>query len=358
MPAWRTITFWLVVLAAALTAATGRADDAGEPAAAVEPDADKPIALSQTRIEHLWRLNWRKYAARCAMVDGRLLCCARFDKRYDSSRHVTVDILISRSTRQVKVPFMPNMVRPVDVTIPRADAKAGARSLPKLEPGHYGHIHSVSVSEVTGENTMLVRDVWLIDADDVSDDKQAALRKLRGKKNLSSDQRKQARELVDERFQVRDYLVDQQREFRRTKLMLWGFETRLARPKKRWDNDSKGKGVQIAIVGKLEPKRRRESTSKSSKFRRRRDATLVAVPAAWFDKKLTEPQFRDLLEQRGYSVEQFVKLTVRRIREDSKRVVERVLNEIFNDMQYRFTPPESESEEEDDESAEESLDDN
>ena len=335
----------------ALVPATSRAEDA-------ESAADTPIELSQTRIEHLWRLNWRKYAARCAMVDGRALCCTRFDKRFESSRHVTTETLISRSTRQVKVPYMANMVRPVDVKIPRADAEPGARSLPKLEAGHYGYIHSASVSEVTGEDTMLVRDVWLIDADEVSDDKQAALRKLRANKRLSSDQRKQARKLVDERFQVRDYLADQQRQFRRTKVMLWGFQTRLARPKKRWDNHSKGEGVQIAVVGKLEPKRRSKSTSTSSRFRRRRDVTLVAVPAAWFDGKLTEPQFRELLEQRGYSVEQFVKLTVRRTRENPKRVVERVLNEIFSEMQYRFTPPQSESEEEeDDESVEESQDD-
>ena len=279
---------------------------------------DREVRLSPGRINDLWQMHWPRYANRyIVMGEHDYAACYKYERSYPSSRRVSQG-KVKESTRRTRKERSrlgsANLVRRTTTFTSDADAKAYARALPATAVGEYGYIQGCTITEVLGPNEMLVRDIMLVDPEIIPESKE------RGK--------------VNRRYEKRAELVELQecRNFK-TYLKLTGFDARGIEPDFFWTGDDRRRhkdGVQIAIV-------RREQSSKTSKKRTRRPSrrgrreVLVAVPAERLrTEKLTEDQFAEMLDQRGFDKERFVRLVLEQHRkraENAEVWVLRILEE-------------------------------
>ena len=134
------------------------------------PAQSRPIVLSPAQIGDLWRLHWPRYASRYVTLEGGDYApCAKYSRRYPSSRHVSTQ-KVKDSTRKTKKQRTrvgsTSLERRTSVRTSDADARVYARALPAMSVGEYGFISGCTVTEVLGPGAMLVADVLLIDPDD------------------------------------------------------------------------------------------------------------------------------------------------------------------------------------------------
>ena len=270
-------------------------------AAAPAPGRAGEISLSPAKVADLWRLHWPRYASRYVALDqGDYAPCLKYDRRYPSSRRVSVQ-KVKGSTRKTKKQRTKvgtvTRERETSVTTSDADAKAYARALPALAVGEYGFIRGCTVKEVLGAEAMLVSDVLLIDpAEQWPDDKEVrASRKYQKRAELLKLQRS--------------------REFR-APLKLIGFDTRGLEAGAYWagdDSRQERQGVQIAIVRSELPAKSHSRSGTRARVGKKR--ILVAVPAQRLQlEKLSEDQFRQMLALHDFNDEQFVRLVLEQSR--------------------------------------------
>ncbi len=301
---------------------------------AAPASAPVDVNLSDAKISDLWRMHWPRYAARYVpLAEHDYAPCAEYDRDFPSSRKTTVD-KVRQSTKVTRRTSTGFIVRDRTSRIPSDDAEAWVRSIPRLDVGEYGYILRAKVLAVLGPTEMVVEDIRLVDAGEIKERKQKLARKL-GKRSTARGSSRSVETQIKWAFQNRNKLLEAQndKDFDRP-VKLVGIDTEGLTKGDRFPIHRRGEddhGVQIAIV-RAERRKRSSSTRRTkSRYstRRRSSALLVAVSGERFRfRELEEPQFVELLEQRGYDKQQFVEMVLRQMRKDSRGAGERVIRSL------------------------------
>lgn len=287
-----------------------------------KPEAVDPAQSLDMNARIAWNREWSIYASRYTKIGDEYYACASYDPGYPSSSHVTPQALVQRNARTRTIRIVGNMSRDIKETPSIVDAQAAAPALPSLDFGAYGHVHSVQIVQVTGPHEMLVKQIWLIDAEKVK----VQMDKLQGKdnnnnnnnNNRNSDNRQKLKDEIENNFQFRMQLIDhqhKQRDFRSQGVMLLGFDTAGLKPDQRWLGPD-GQGLDIAIAG---PKT--IAYSRSGTGRPRDIKVVVAVPVSEFKGRLSRDEFIKMLATRDLTLKQFVDITIEEKKNDSETAV-------------------------------------
>ena len=268
--------------------------------------ADKPSPTASVELELNWQKHWRNYARRCIKMGDSYYTCPLFTTTFPSSRGTTVQMLREKTAKEITERFGGNATIRKHLVRPPAEVEAVAKCLPELTPGHYGLIHSAAVLDVVSADTMIVGEIWLVDAKEVDAEKRADEDKLE-KARVDS---RQIEQVIDWMYEGRETLAKKQRDRGfKAPVKVKGFPTQGLAKGDRWRGKD-DKGIVIAIVGEEEvtTKSTRPSSSSSS---RRPQSILVAVPVELFERPITdEKDFLKLLESRHFNKELFTTLVL------------------------------------------------
>jgi len=267
-----------------------------------------------------WRRYWKTFASNYVQFGEDVLCIRGYNPKYPSSRGKTVkDVLrANRSGYTAKARGYRGAERTERVNMPAADAQVEAMVLPELSIGQYGWIYSVRIERVLGDDDMVVRDVRRINCDDYRRDRDNDRSELSRRYNNW----KLAGELTDYMYKNRDALCRDEWSGRSTYLRLQGFDTSGLTSGMTWRGKKDG-GIHLAILGLI--------TADSDKGRRYHEWSdgrrlLVAVPTSRLKEGLTEKQFRDLIQKRGFTLQSFIDLVEKERRSSSSNYKDKVLD--------------------------------
>lgn len=280
-----------------------------------EPKAVDPAASLDANARLIWNTEWSIYASRYTKIDDEYYACAMYEPGFPSSSHVTAHTMVQRNSQTRTIRLSNNLTRDIKISPSLSDAQAAVPALPSLDFGAYGHVHSVEVVKILGPSEMIVRQIWLIDADKLDDQ----IQKLKDKaRDRSSDNRSTVEAEIENNFMFRQQLVDhqsKQRDFRSQGVLLLGYDTKRVKEDERW-NGPEGEGIDIAIAG---PKTIAYSRSSSS---RPRDLELVvALPVKNFKGRLTRDDFLKMLATRNLTLQQFIDMSTEEKKSDSDLAV-------------------------------------
>jgi hypothetical protein len=297
---------------------------------AAAQDALTPPAAAATpdRLDHddqmVWNREWSFYASRYTLLDGAYYACAQYEHGYPSSLHETAQGLVEDRTRTRSVKYSANMSRDVSIKPNFADAQVAVQALPTLDIGAYGHVHSVQVVQVTGPKAMLIKAIWLIDADRLEDEMRQAKAKADTSRSIRNDRgsRSDRSDQVEQLYQFRQELADHQQkqhDLRTQGVLLLGFDTQGVKPSERW-RGPQGQGLDIAITGKKTIAYTRTGSSYA------RDIEVnVALPVTAFRGRISQDQFIKMLATRNLTLKQFLDMTAEEKKKDAQNAIANVI---------------------------------
>lgn len=185
----------------------------------------------------------------------------------------------------------------------REEIEAVTKIIPDFMPGSYGYIDSGRVDDVT-DNKLVLSDIWLVDRDAMRESyrdmktkirrnarRDIAVERDRGRRRdiaPIADTRFDQLDQLDWQFEEREALADRQDDLRRMKLIIEGVDTRGLREGQRWPTDAR-RNIPLAIVRVVSNQ-------------------VYAVPATELRQRLTDEQFQDMLNKRGYDKAMFAQL--------------------------------------------------
>lgn len=274
-----------------------------------------PIADSVYRS---FQSNYRKYAVLIGKIDSGHVVIPKYDRRRESSRHLTVANAMELLKAEQEV-VSGNLVRKRTRYPDRADAEAYSKALPEMAVGQYGWVASAEVVKIIDRKQMVVKDVWLVD--------RPTLREAYEKDKAESERRNDGeanKERLNFNYAQRIKMMQQQedreegfeREFR-----LVGYDTRGLRVGDRWKGDNDA-GFQVAVAFWEKP----GAVEGQSRRRRANTPRLVLTEIEDLMRDtLDEQGFKELLCARDLTVTEFVDL-IRTVRErDRRNAEERIL---------------------------------
>lgn len=293
----------------------------------------------QARIDRLWSRSWREFAGYYVKHDERFICVPSYDKRLPSSTGKTTREYQQDSAKEQEYTDDRGKERTRTLTKPDDEARAAVELLPQVAVGQYGTIHSGLVQTIADDKSLILEEIWLLDAQAARDAKQKLKDNLR--ENFAEDIedafRDRGRELrrnrgdgilrrrgaenesIDWGFEDRLSAADRQRDrvFTRYQWNVIGYRTEKLSEDERWPTGKAAeKGLQLVIV----------EVDGSS---------VTAVPTATIGKDISELDFLDLLDQREMTKTQFVELLTqakRAARNDYARVVLAKLEGLESDI--------------------------
>lgn len=262
-------------------------------------ETGEPASLKDLspRAQAIWNRHWPLAARNYIIFNEEYLCVRGYNDRYPSSKGMTVTDLLKRDKGYVmRLRNRRGMTIEQRITLSRVEAEAMAMALPQMAVGHYGFIHSVEVERILGPDAMVVRNLWLIDAQAMNrardDDRQRLTNDFDW--NIAS-------QIADELYQNRVRLADMQQQavFNR-EFVLRGFPTERLASGMRWAGPG-GAGLQIAILSVQDVE---DNWSPDRGVRR----MLVAIPGQRLRNGLNRDQFLDLLARRKMTPQQLVEV--------------------------------------------------
>lgn len=274
--------------------------------------------MSERQVTSLWRHNWPLFAARYVKVNDQYRPCAKYNFDYPSSRLEKPEKYTDQHQRTRTIRTSPvgvGMTRKSTTKLPRDDAEAFVRAIPRLEVGEYGYIHSAKVAKIIDDDEMYVVDIRLINTDALLESKRDTARDL-ARRNRSATQRAIEAE-VEWRYQKRDEIVELQenKAFQRA-LHLVGYDTKDLKVDDIWSGQTPHEqtgGVQLAIVDEEVYSRTR---------------LIPIAVSAWHlrQRDMTEDQFRAMLAARGFDETTFVELVLNTKRDDPENADVAIMN--------------------------------
>ena len=283
----------------------------------------------------LFRLHWRAIATHYAQVGENFYCSPQYDLKYLNSTRTDLDAW-QKANATTERRVAGSLVREVANTPPREEALVAAALLPGMAPGQYGHIHSASVVEVVSSTEMVVTDIWLVDAQEVANQKKddqltgdrmfriaveesnRIEQQMRNQSNTSgtnSNSRPrntkpaitmdQINKELEARYRQRTKAVDTQTKWKGQRVRLMGFPTLGMQPGQRW-NFRGGMGPQLVFIidpaAQFQPK----ASARTLAASRAVNPTLMAVNGELFRQPWKEDRFAKLLAERDLDGPQFV----------------------------------------------------
>ncbi|MBI1338152.1 MAG: hypothetical protein GC164_14505 [Phycisphaera sp.] len=254
--------------------------------------------VSQENALRLYNMHWRSIAAYFVEHDGAYTCFPNYKRGTLNSSGQTQDEYKKSDTYVHTYPDANGKDQSVTLTKPQEEIDAATRALPSFNPGDYGYLQSAKVAKVLDDQTMILKDIKLIDASkaykDYEDDMdlvrlqahtgRETVRRSRHDSRYRADEvppiaetRYANKEAVEWRFEQRLKLIKAQRKADETVIEVHGFSTKGLREGQNWPTATTG--IQIAIV---------EGNGKVN------DSAL-AVPGSTVGRGVTEEQFKAIL---------------------------------------------------------------
>ncbi|MAE68178.1 MAG: hypothetical protein CMJ18_28340 [Phycisphaeraceae bacterium] len=278
------------------------------------PAPAEPVTDSPRRLQAIWTRYWKEIASQFVKVGDEYYSLPRYDDRHASSARINPQAFIEKHRQALRFRgYRTNYVR--HEAPDAVDASIASMVIPGLKIGEYGYIHSGVVGRVLGKDDMVVREIWYVDNQKVRRDRDRAGRSLDRAYRHNWDARRKA---MATRFVARDRLVQLHRTSWKIKLHLHGYDTSNLVSGKRWTGPS-GKGLHIAIVG----------SETDPDYRNQR--LFVAVAMSRFKKGLGEQAFRELVEFRGFTIEQFAALIQAERKKGRRKAVARLVAALEGD---------------------------
>ncbi|MEM9414488.1 MAG: hypothetical protein AAGA29_03290 [Planctomycetota bacterium] len=299
-PFVRTLTAGFIALTATVVIA--------DPPSNTELNGD-PV---EPRTYRAWAGNYRQFARYCAEFDGDFVVVPDYERRLPSSRGLTRAQAVEELTvtwRETTGTFSQDRKREPQPE----EARAYAYALPDTEVGTYGYLHSVEIVEILGPDEMLVKDLWLIDVEEVSQeyDRDVERARANGARNI----RQQLMQLYEQRLALKER-QEEEDAFEQTHRLV-GYETIGLSVGERWAGPGRDPGFQVALVRWETPLPQEDEEDEGASRRRPHDDSprLVMVnPEPLLRRPLDEQGMVRLLDARGYTITRFVE-AMRRMRE-------------------------------------------
>ena len=261
----------------------------------------------QARIDRLWNRYWREVAPFYVKHGESFVCVPGYDRRLPGSAGITAADYQRQTARAVEYKDENGRARTRTEVKPDAEAQAAVQALSPVEPGIYGHILSGSIKQIVDSETVILEDIWLVDAGQVRTDKaqaeQAARREAWGEvenrfRDFRDGRRNRGDTIADEAtdlmnyinfcFADREALAERQRDrlYSRTPWRIVGYQTRTLTAGNRWPADQTLQLVILSVTNN----------------------EVLAIPAAKIGTGLSELEFLDMLASRTMTKAQFVDL--------------------------------------------------
>ncbi len=274
----------------------------------------------------------RVFGKRYTQLDKDYFANALWDPKYPSSRGQTLDDVLEETAYKVTVAGIGstsgNKMAPIQVRrqIPKVEAEALSRALPRVGNGEYGYIHSAIIKSILSPDEMWVEQAWLVDEAELDKEKTQLTKELRAK---SEDGIADATELT-KTFERREELAKLQAEsgFRKG-FILKGIPTHSLATKSRYFGERRqNPGMQVVFVG-----------SKAPDPRRPNERVLLAIVGDKFKQGLSNEQFAELLTQASLTPDQFLALIAEQRRIDSQGYESSVIRALEAARQKSDPPP-------------------
>lgn len=301
------------------------------------PAAAAPMPADQ--VERVWAASWKELSHFYIEWKGEYYSFPDYHKDYPSSllvasRRVSEKAYAASPAASLTQTYLDeNGIERKRTLKKEAGEIAAVKALPETTAGSYGWIHSGRVERVQGDDTIVLRQVQLVDAEEYRDKREKTREKLitqdiadydaKVRANARPRQRNEGRNLIEQYrntqieafrwwFAEREKLEERQRggEYQFWEWEVVGCKTAKVAVGARWP--SADKGIQLAV---LEVK----------------DRTIVAAPAAFLEKGLTEKEMVGLLEKVGLDKASFAVLVKEAKKRDEKGWIALVMHAIENE---------------------------
>jgi hypothetical protein len=301
---------------------------------------------------------WSTYARAYIPWDGDYVALPSYNPLYPSSTGVTADQAAEKMGKKASVNTgLVSRVTIVPLSLP--EAQAAAMTLPSMEIGQYGYIHSFRVDKILGPDEMVVSSVWLLDPEATTKEKEAILNEAERKAKIIGDSNEAMRRNASNnnsnssnnnnfgpnaaslmntaRSEVTEQYVQREKAISRQKsssfngpFKVKGYPTTSVVEGQRWTGPSSqvgksGQGMQIAVIRITDVKSDKQNTS-VSRFGMKDPKSRMPelVPAYMFRTGLTQEQFVTMLAKYGITPDQFVDLAVTEIKRDNDTAKDRI----------------------------------
>lgn len=285
-----------------------------------QPDAESPEARrEQARIDSLWNRAWREFAPYYLEHDGGFVCVPGYDRSLPSSTGVSIREYQQRTAWEQEYTDERGRERTRTLVKPDEEAHAAVATIPEVAVGRYGYIHSGNIDRIVDGKTLILEDIWLLDAaaavEEVKELKAAVVQGLvedveGALRNRGRDERRNRgdgiarrrgaeNEAIDWAYEDRTAAARRQRDraFSRYDWEVVGYRTDRLTEDARWPTGRAAEeGLQLIIVDVA-------------------GTTVTAVPAATLGRGLDEVAFLDMLAQRDITKAQFVEMVTEAKRE-------------------------------------------
>ncbi len=318
--------------------------------------AEAAAALAAMKQKDQFSKFWSTYARAYIPWDNDYVALPGYNPLYPSSKGVTTEQAAEKMGKKVNV--QNGLVsRQTTIPLPLPEAQAVAMTLPTMEVGQYGFIHSFKVEKILGPDEMIVNTVWLIDPELTLKDKESLLAEAERKARIignSNDAMRNnnnnnysnnnnnygpsantllsnARTEINELFAEREKLIARQRTTSFSgSFKVKGYSTSSVTEGQRWSGPTaqvgkSGAGMQVAVIRIVDLKPDKQNSSMSRFGLKDAKSRLPEiVPAYYFRNGLTQEQFVTMLGKYGMSPDQFVDLVVSEIKADLAASKDRV----------------------------------
>lgn len=284
------------------------------------------------RIDRVWNRLWREFAPFYVEHAGEFICVPGYDRRLPSSLGQSARDYIRENTKDVEYTDERGRDRVRTLTKPEDEAQAVVRAIPEIAVGQYGYIHSGNIRTITGEQSVRLNQVWLLDAGAIRDERKERMDQVvrdglgdieDAIRNRGRDERRNRGDNIIERraaerdairwmYEDREALAQRQaaRAFSRYQWEVIGYQTGRLTEGLRWPaGDAADDGLQLIIVDVT-------------------GTTVTAIPAQRIGGGLSEIDFLNCLEDRGLTKAQFVEMVNEAKREDRRGYAALVLNQL------------------------------
>jgi len=299
----------------------------------------------EARVDRLWALSWRNYAAYYFKFEDAYVCVPGYEKALPSSVGKSPRDYLRDSAWLQEYKDERGDEQKRKLVKSDDEAHAAVELLPEVAVGKYGYIHSGYIEKIVDEKTMFLKEIWLVDAQAVRDARDAYMEEVfRGlagdiEKAVKDGGRKERhnlgdgillrraaeRDAVDWAYKERLEAASRQRDvvFSRYEWRIIGYRTDTLTAEARWPaGKAADQGLQVIIVAVD-------------------DHTVTAVPVASLGKGLSEYDFFSLLTSRGISRSQFVEMVNQAKRDARDDLITPVLAQIEGDKRVENKAPDA-----------------
>ncbi|MEM1355695.1 MAG: hypothetical protein AAGC44_14495 [Planctomycetota bacterium] len=270
-----------------------------------------------SRTRRAWAGNYREYARYIAIFEEGYIVVPGYERRANSSRGMSV----REAEERLKVTWTEDgglILQDRTWRPPREEIEAYAKLLPALRLGVFGYVHSVEVVEILGPEEMLVKDLWILDADAL--DRQYRRDQAEGRASRDRNYTQLLEAAYSKRLELAD--LQDEREFQET-FRLVGYRTRGLREGVRFDGLD-DEGFQVAFVSWDMPAEEDQQDNRLRRSRRGEGVRVLADPAKVMRHTIDEQEFIELLKQKEMTIAGFVNL-VRGARQQDRDTADSVI---------------------------------